>query len=413
MSALDWPALAPDVAAALERGPLADRPRRDVREHGGQTVRYGRRGSLRLTVTGPAAGTWTDHEAGASGGVLALLIHLGAADSARAAADWLRQHGVDPPESPHRPPNGAPPARSTPTDQHRRPARPGAPTGGLDRRALAALAASEAIPPAPDHPARRWLAARALWRPDVDLPPWLRWLPAEALAAVAGAVPAGDGMAGAIVAPVAPLAAWIHAAADADWPRSAVTGCQLVNVAPDGSPAADAGGLGKRSYDRMAGGVAVAGLIEPRDGVTVGEGLADALALASRYRPAAIATLGTSGLVHPATTAALAALPGGVTVYPDADQPTRGPDGRLRRAGPAAADGLQAAIERHGGRLRRADLPAGCDAAALAALDGFPDVDAADLGAYRRIFEADGLPAWECGRLAYVTALDNQAPPAT
>ena len=143
MSAGDWPTLAPAIAAALERGPLTDRQRREVREHGGRTVRYGRRGSLRLTVTGPAAGTWTDHEAGASGGGLALLIHVGAADSARAAVDWLRQHGVDPPESPHSPPNGATPARSTPTDQNRRPARPGAPTGGLDRRALAE---SEAIP---------------------------------------------------------------------------------------------------------------------------------------------------------------------------------------------------------------------------------------------------------------------------
>ena len=135
---------------------------------------------------GVALGTWTDHEAGASGGVLALLIHVGAADSARAAADWLRQHGVDPPESPHRPPNGATPARSTPTDQHRRPARPGAPTGGLDRRALAA---SEAIPPAPARPTRRWLAAGALWQPIVDLPTWLP--------AVAGAVRPGPTMAGA------------------------------------------------------------------------------------------------------------------------------------------------------------------------------------------------------------------------
>ena len=127
VTAADWPALAPDVAAALERGPLADRPRRDVREHGGRTVRYGRRGSLRLTVTGPAAGTWTDHEAGASGGGLALVIHVGAADSARAAADWLRQHGVDPPESPHRPPNGATPPevpRPTSIAALRAPARP-------------------------------------------------------------------------------------------------------------------------------------------------------------------------------------------------------------------------------------------------------------------------------------------------
>ena len=414
MSALDWPALAPDIAAALERGPLADRPRRDVREHGGQTVRYGRRGSLRLTLTGPAAGTWTDHEAGASGGVLQLVIHLGAADSARDAADWLRQHGVDPPESPHSARSGAHPAPNTSPGPKSRPRRaqraPGA-NSDPDRRAFALLAASAAIPAAADHPARRWLAARALWRPDVDLPPWLRWLPAEALAAVAGAVRPGPTMAGAVLVPVAPLADWMAAAPD--WPRGGVTGCQLVHVGTGGRKAWDAGGLDKRSYGRMAGSVTAFGRLDPAAAVTLAEGVADALALAARFRPAAIAALGTSGLVHPATTKALAALPGGVTVYPDADRPTRGPDGRLRRAGPAAADGLRAAIERHGGRLRRADLPAGCDAADLAALDGFPDVDAADLAAYRRIFEADGLPAWECGRLAYVTALDNQAPPAT
>ena len=358
-------------------------------------MRYGRRGSLRLTVTGPAAGTWTDHEAGASGGVLALLIHLGAADSARAAVDWLRQHGVDPPESPHSTPNGATPARSTPTDQNRRPARPGAPTGGLDRRALAALAASEAIPPAPDHPARRWLAARHLWRPDADLPPWLRWLEADALAAVAGTVPAGDGMAGAIVTPAAPLADWLRAAAAPPyWPRETVTGCQLVNVGHDGRPAQDADGLGKRSYDRMAGSVTVAGLIEPRDGVTVGEGLADALALASRYRPAAIATLGTAGLQAAVTVAALAEL-GSVTVYADADD-----------AGRQAAVNLCDALGRRGTVGLVAPLADGLDPAAAAARDGWRDVDAAAVATCRAIFEADGLPAWECDRRAYAKALD-------
>ena len=110
MSAADWPTLAPAIAAALERGPLADRPRREMREHGGRTVRYGRHGSLRLTLTGPNAGTWTDHEAGASGGVLALLLHVGAAADRHAAADWLRRHGVTPPESPPTRSNGATPA---------------------------------------------------------------------------------------------------------------------------------------------------------------------------------------------------------------------------------------------------------------------------------------------------------------
>ena len=55
VSTTDWPTLAPDIAAALERGPLGDRRRREVRENGGQTLRYGACGSLRLTLTGPAA----------------------------------------------------------------------------------------------------------------------------------------------------------------------------------------------------------------------------------------------------------------------------------------------------------------------------------------------------------------------
>ncbi len=110
VSAADWPTLAPAIAAALERGPLADRPRRELREHGGTTVRYGSRGSLRLTLTGPNAGTWRDHEAGAAGGVLALLLHVGAAADRRDAVEWLRRHGVGPPESPYRPTNGATPA---------------------------------------------------------------------------------------------------------------------------------------------------------------------------------------------------------------------------------------------------------------------------------------------------------------
>ena len=421
MSTTDWPTLAPDIAAALERGPLGDRRRREVRENGGQTLRYGRRGSLRLTVTGPAAGTWTDHEAGASGGVLALLIHVGAADSPADAVDWLRQHGVDPPESPHSTPNGATPARTTPHGAKAR-QRPVQRAHGAnsrpDPRALALLAASEAIPTAADHPARRWLAARALWRPDVHLPPWMRWIPADPLADVGGAVRPGPTMAGALIVPAAPLAAWVHAAADADWPRAAATGCQTVHLDADGGKAWDAGGLDKRSYGRMAGSVTVFGLIDPVHGVTLAESAANALALAARFRPAAVASLGTSGLAHPATVKALAAMAGGAAVYPDADLPTRGPDGRLRRAGPAAAEALRLAIERQGGRLRRVDLQDGYDVADLAERDGFPDVDADVLAGWRGVL-ADGRPAWECDRLAYAVALecgaplDAQAPPAT
>ena len=201
-------------------------------------------------------------------------------------------------------------------------------------------------------------------------------------------------MAGAIVTPAAPLADWLRAAAAPPyWPREAVTGCQLVNVGHDGRPAQDADGLGKRSYDRMAGSVTVAGLIEPRDGVTVGEGLADALALASRYRPAAIATLGTAGLQAAPTVAALAEL-GSVTVYADADD-----------AGRQAAVNLCDALGRRGTVGLVAPLADGLDPAAAAARDGWRDVDAAAVATCRAIFEADGLPAWECDRRAYAKAL--------
>ena len=39
-------------------------------------------------------------------------------------------------------------------------------------------ASAAPIPTDPEHPARRWLAARHLWRPDLQLPPSVRWLPA-------------------------------------------------------------------------------------------------------------------------------------------------------------------------------------------------------------------------------------------
>ena len=213
-------------------------------------------------------------------------------------------------------------------------------------------------------------------------------------------------MVGAIVAPAAPLADWARAAAAPPyWPRETFSGCQLVNIDHDGRPAQDAGALGKRSYGRMAGSVTVAGLIEPRDGVTVCEGLADALSLAARYRPAAIATLGTAGLQAAPTVAALAELGAvavagllgpsvGVCVYPDSDN-----------AGLKASANLCDALGRRGTVGRVVRLADGLDPAAAAARDGWRDVDAATVAACRAIFEADGLPAWECARRAYAKAL--------
>ena len=43
-------------------------------------------------------------------------------------------------------------------------------------------ASAAPIPTDSKHPARRWLAARHLWRPDLQLPPSVRWLQAEGAA---------------------------------------------------------------------------------------------------------------------------------------------------------------------------------------------------------------------------------------
>ena len=98
-----------------------------------------------------------------NGGGLALLIHLGAADSARAAADWLRQHGVDPPESPHSTPNGATPAKypelpcNRPASRPERPERPRAAWTGARSRCWPRRRPSPRLPPIP--PAAGWRRA--------------------------------------------------------------------------------------------------------------------------------------------------------------------------------------------------------------------------------------------------------------
>lgn len=56
----------------------------------GDDLRFGSQGSLRITVRGDHRGTWRDHESGAGGGVLDLVIHKRGGDKAGAAA-WLSE----------------------------------------------------------------------------------------------------------------------------------------------------------------------------------------------------------------------------------------------------------------------------------------------------------------------------------
>ena len=123
-------------------------------------------------------------------------------------------------------------------------------------------ASAAPIPTDSEHPARRWLAARHLWRPDLQLPPSVRWLEAS-----------GGPSVGGLLAAFAPPG------------HGQPSGVQLVSVDVDGRPAPDIdgpAGLAMRSIGAMRGAVCVLGLPDAVSGVNVAEGLADVLALASR-----------------------------------------------------------------------------------------------------------------------------------
>ena len=84
-ASLDFAALARPVALALLGEP-------NPRASTAQELRYGRKGSLQVTIAGEWAGRWYDFEAGTTGGVLDLVARVQGGDRA-AAARWLESQG--------------------------------------------------------------------------------------------------------------------------------------------------------------------------------------------------------------------------------------------------------------------------------------------------------------------------------
>ena len=164
----------------------------------------------------------------------------------------------------------------------RRPASPKRVHHDLRTYALKLWRLSIPIPRSSAHPARKWLANRNLWRPELPLPGPVRWISAEHLNHdYPGA--------GAIISIAAQPTSWTQA-----WPNLPELSCiQLVFVAQDGSPAMDRG-LNKRTYAGTQDAIVVLGrphLQDAPEPVDVAEGLADALALAARSSAPAVATL--------------------------------------------------------------------------------------------------------------------------
>ena len=248
------------------------------------------------------------------------------------------------------------------------------------------------IPVEEGHPARRWLAARRLWRPGFPLPDSIRWLPAKGAHLGAGSL---------LVAVAAPVS-WAVA-----WPDSpAPVAVQLVSIDTEGHPALDRSadtvdrngtpspGLSKRTYGPTSGAVVVLGnplLADASDPVRVAEGLADAMGLAARFEGAAVATLGTSGLNGGALITWLASSAAGVCIHADADAD-----------GIAAARRLVALCQQAGGNARAVLAAAGKDAADAAQLSPFEDLGDGWIDFARTLRETTTLPRWECARLASI-----------
>ena len=244
--------------------------------------------------------------------------------------------------------------------------------------------AARPIPADENHPARRWAAARSLWRPGLPFPAALRWYPVHS-----GYWPSGgEGFAGAgcIVAAAAPAGEWAGAWPDIPPP----TGVQMLAITAAGA------GADKRSRGILRGALVMVGNPAPPDGAAlrVVEGVADALAVAARERGPVAAVLGAT------PPDGLADWPGLVVVHADKDGA-----GILRLGIP-----LQTAIRRRGGRCKILYHRGGAkDAADAAAAAGFPPYDAGvarDCADTYRAMHGD-WPAYEVGRLAILDAEDD------
>ena len=388
---------APDWGRAMATAALETRGEPTSRR--GDQWRYGTHGSLVVNVSGPHAGHWHSFEDDTGGDVLDFLRYQRGLDREEAWA-WLKEHRLVDGRSINAP-------TSTPRAIRPRPAKQTSLGKGKRQQCLSKFAkdfwaTSGQIPTSSEHPARKWLELRHLWRPEFPLPNTVRWIPSS--------FPQFRGLhqgVGTIAVLMAPPDAWRTA-----WPALPdPDAIHLVNIDDAGQPALDrpadyidrrgnpSGGLAKRTYGHAAGTVAILGnpvLKESNTRIRIIEGLADGLALAARFEGPIIASIGTPArLAKDAALAAwLATAPYGVVIHADADAP-----------GQNAARALRRTLQDAGAQVRAVLPPegAGKDSADIARHNPFPPLSEswADYAATLAKMHLN-WPRWEIARQASI-----------
>ena len=374
----DWSALAP--AIALE---LLGQPDEQSWHH----WHWKGRGGLYLNLTGKYAGQFRLWAAGESLGLVAMVEREKHLDRA-GAIQWLTDAGhltSGPGKNrPPGPPGGDRRRFSRQGDSHHHPP----PETGLEsphsepdawrKTPQGRLwAASQPIPAGDSHPARRWLADRRLWRPGYPLPRALRWLPG------------GESCAGRLMVCLAPPPAWADAWPDCPTP----TAVQTIAVLQDGTPGLDRpasrGGLDKRTRGKQAGTAFAVGNPAAAS-VRVVEGVADCLAVASRYDCLALAVMTAGAMSRPAPDLVALLSSREAVIHADADS-----------AGQWAAGWL---ARKTGARVVLPPTGAGKDAAAAARGQDWPPVDLAEAQEYAATLR-DCYPDWPEWEICRQTAL--------
>ena len=245
---------------------------------------------------------------------------------------------------------------------------------------------TEVLPKDAGHPARRWFANRNLWRPEVESPTPLRWLPASRTR------PGPHTGAGSLVALLAKPAAWAVA-----WPRLPYPqAVEIIAVDRAGNPALDRpqqdGGLGKRTLGDKNGAVLILGnplLASIDTPVRVAEGVADALALAARSTGPAVASMGDAGMNADGFAGWLATAAAGAVIHADNDA-----------AGQRAASRLCGWVRIHGGTARAVLPPEGKDAGIVSSMNPFAALTESWPSYADTLAEVNDWPSWEAQRQA-------------